>query len=256
MIKTPRIVMLAGEGDSTWIVANSIKAHWPLAAVIVEQPPSRWKLLARRARQVGWLDVLGQAMFMLFAVFQRKLARRRILSILEEHGLSAVQPKDVNIRKVISANSAEAQSMLRELSPDVVVVNGTRILTQATLDSCGTPFVNMHAGITPSYRGVHGAYWALADGRPDLCGVTVHLVNSGIDTGGILYQTTIEPGVADCFSTYPYLQLAAGMPLLMQAISDVSARQINIVTRNLPSSLRYHPTLLSYSLRRICNGVR
>ena len=45
-----------------------------------------------------------------------------------------------------------------------MVVNGTRILSRRMLESIDAVFLNMHVGITPKYRGVHGGYWALANG--------------------------------------------------------------------------------------------
>src|SRR5438093_9923670 len=45
-----------------------------------------------------------------------------------------------------------------------VVVNGTRIISEAVLTASDAVFINMHAGITPKYRGVHGGYWALYNG--------------------------------------------------------------------------------------------
>ena len=56
--------------------------------------------------------------------------------------------------------------------------------TSPLLEAVPAVFLNTLAGITPSYRGVHGAYWALVQRQPDACGVTVHLVDAGIDTGG------------------------------------------------------------------------
>ena len=60
------------------------------------------------------------------------------------------------------------------------------------LGSLGCPVVNVHAGITPRYRGVHGGYWALAERHPEWVGTTVHLVDPGIDTGAILAQATFD----------------------------------------------------------------
>ena len=74
------------------------------------------------------------------------------------------------------------------------------------------PVINIHAGVTPRYRGVHGGYWALREGRPGLAGSTVHLVDPGIDTGGILAQATFTAGDADSIATYPLLHLACGSP--------------------------------------------
>jgi hypothetical protein len=83
-----------------------------------------------------------------------------------------------------------------------------QILADAGLN---TTMINIHCGLTPKYRGVHGGYWALAQDDRAMCGVTIHLVSPGVDTGDILAQRTIEPTSADNFATYPHLQLAAAM---------------------------------------------
>ena len=110
----------------------------------------------------------------------------------------------------------------------VAVLDRTRVV-----DRVDAPFVNVHAGITPLYRGVHGGYWALASGDRGNCGVTVHLVDEGVDTGGILGQARVDPGPHDDFSTYPLLQLAAGLPLLLEVLPAVAAGQ----ARTLPPPL-------------------
>jgi folate-dependent phosphoribosylglycinamide formyltransferase PurN len=146
---------------------------------------------------------------------------------------------------------------LRVHEPDVVVINGTRVIGKRVLDCVEAPFINTHTGITPAYRGVHGAYWALAEGKPELAGVTVHYVDTGIDTGAVIAQALIHPGPEDNFHTYPTLQLAAGLPLLEEA---VLITQRNGVRTRKPltaaSRLYYHPGLTQYLTRRIRDGVR
>ena len=101
------------------------------------------------------------------------------------------------------------------------MVHGTRIIAARVLESAGCPVVNMHAGITLRYRGVHGGYWALAEQHPDWVGTTVHLVDPGIDTGGILAQTTFEVSGEDTIATYPDLHLVHGLPLLGAQVDKV-----------------------------------
>ena len=146
--------------------------------------------------------------------------------------------------------------MLRHLRADVVVLSGTRIISSAVLRGTRATFLNMHAGITPLYRGMHGAYWALVNGDVMNCGVTVHLVDDGIDTGGILEQARIVPTVHDTFATYPRLQLAVGLPLLKKAINDVRAGRAE--AKPSPpgeSRLWTHPTLLEYLVNSRRSGV-
>ena len=90
----------------------------------------------------------------------------------------------------------------------------------ALVISLAAPFINYHAGITPKYRGVHGGYWAKAEGDPGNFGITVHLIDKGIDTGEVLYQARLASTAEDNYSTFPYLQLVAALPLLERAADD------------------------------------
>jgi folate-dependent phosphoribosylglycinamide formyltransferase PurN len=165
---------------------------------------------------------------------------------------------DDRIVHVDSVNSADCIAELRRRSPTVVILSGTRIISAAVLDSLAAPFVNIHAGITPRYRGVHGAYWALAEGRPESAGVTVHLVDTGIDTGPILGQARIEPQPGDTFVTYPYLQIEAGLPLIVDAVGGALAGRIRTLESldATASTLRSHPGMVEYVTRRLRRGVR
>ena len=158
----------------------------------------------------------------------KKFSSGRIKVILSENSLNTNEVPLTAIKNVSSINSNEVKKMLQAIQPDVVIVNGTRIISKNILRSVTCPVINTHAGITPKYRGVHGGYWALAHNDKLNCGVTIHLVDQGIDTGSILYQDIIEISKIDNFITYPYLQIARAVPLLHKAISD--ALQNKLVT--------------------------
>jgi len=63
-------------------------------------------------------------------------------------------------------------------------------------------FINFHYGLLPKCRGPHPILWHLLNNDAE-CGVTVHKVDEGIDTGPVIMQEklTIEPG-----DTYGILQ--------------------------------------------------
>ena len=249
------VVLLAGDGDSTWIVANALRERFSIAAVILEEAPPAEEILRRRARKLGWLTVGGQVAFVLFARLTARFSRTRRDAILREHGLSRRRSSD-SVRRVESANSKRAIEMLQSLEPDVVVVNGTRILSPEVLACIEAPFINMHAGITPMYRGVHGCYWALAHRDPSHAGVTVHVVDSGVDTGGVIAQALVEPSASDSYHTYPFLQIAAGIPLLEQAIRDALEGHLRTIDVEGESRLHYQPTIWRYVVNRLRLGVR
>jgi methionyl-tRNA formyltransferase len=88
--------------------------------------------------------------------------------------------------------------------------------------------------------------------------MTVHLVDAGIDTGGILAQATFRPGPDDSYATYPLLHLAHGLPLLIDAVAAALdgrlARRPSIADG--PSRFRSHPTAWGHVWRRVARGVR
>jgi folate-dependent phosphoribosylglycinamide formyltransferase PurN len=105
---------------------------------------------------------------------------------------------------------------------------------------------------------VHGGYWALAEGRPDFVGTTVHLVDKGIDTGTIIAQAHFEVTKHDNFATYPYLHTAAGISILVPAVRAALAG--NIAFQEPPdtvgSRLRHHPSAWFYLKNRLLRGIR
>jgi methionyl-tRNA formyltransferase len=252
-----RVVLLATDGDSTRICYQALRTRFADVAVVLEQPISRWQLLRGRLRSAGIVSVAGQLLFMTLALpLLRHAGRARSAAICDAAGLNAGELPPA-AHRIGSVNTPAARDLLRALDPAVVVVNGTRIIGRQTLAAVQAPFINMHAGITPLYRGVHGGYWAMAEGRPELAGTTVHTVDVGIDTGAIIDQSRIEITPADNFATYPYLHIAAGVPMLLAAVDRALAG--NLQTKApppLPSRLRYHPTLWGYLSGRVTKGAR
>ena len=253
-----RVVLLAGPGDTTDIVANYLAARVPDLQVVQEQSPSRVAMARRRARRIGWPKVIGQVAFVSCALpVLRRSGRGRIARIVDEAGMDATPV--AGTYHVASVNDPSTMELLTTLQPSVVVVNGTRIISSAVLDGIRCPIINTHAGYTPRYRGVHGGYWALAEGNPELVGTTVHLVDPGIDTGGVLARRTFTPTGDDSIATYPYLHLAAGLPLVADAVEQVLSGGTLRPLEDDPameSKLYLHPTLWSYLRLRITRGVR
>jgi folate-dependent phosphoribosylglycinamide formyltransferase PurN len=242
--------LLAGRGRSTNILYHALARTLPDLEVVIEAPVPRGEFLRKRVRRLGYGTVAGQVLFEAFVRgFLAPRSRKRITSILRDAGLDDSPIPEAAVREVRSVNSPEARTVLTRLDPAVVVVNGTRIISIATLKCVDTPFINMHAGITPQYRGVHGGYWALVEGRPDLVGTTVHFVDPGIDTGAVIAQATFDVEPEDSFVSYPYLHIAAGIDALVGAVQQAlrgERSQSPPLWPDGPSVLRTHPTLWQY----------
>jgi phosphoribosylglycinamide formyltransferase 1 len=251
-----RIVLLAGDGLSTRVMYHGLREEFDIVEVVLERKPSAYKMLRYRARTLGVVQTLGQFGFILYSRLLVRASRSRAEQLLQRHGLSDEPIPEQAITQVDSANERSVARRLQKLAPQAVVVNGTRILSKKLLAAVNVPFINTHMGITPAYRGVHGGYWALASDDREHCGVTVHLVDPGVDTGGILYQALIAPEADDNFSTYPILQLAQGLSLMRDALRDVAVGGLNPRVSDGPSRQWYHPTLFGYWKTRLQRGVK
>lgn len=249
--------MLVGPDESSGFFYHRLKETFDIRKVILETPVAKKDFLKKRINRLGYWTVFGQILFQLIVVkMLRRSSKDRIQEICRFGGLSREKIADEVLIRVPSINSDECLSLLKEIKPDIVVVNGTRIISKKILNGIDAIFINTHSGITPKYRGVHGGYWALATGDRDNCGVSVHLVDPGIDTGGVLYQKNIKITGADNFVTYTYLQNVEGIKLMKKAISDAINGTIKVVVPNLESKLWYHPTIWQYLSNRIYKGIK
>lgn len=244
--------MLAGKGISTKILFHSLKNDYDIQAVILEDAVPAKEFLKKRIKKLGFWKVAGQILFQTsIAKILNITSEKRKKEILKKYNLDGSEIPAEKVIKISSVNDSQCVLLLRKINPEVVIVNGTRIISKNILESVTVKFINIHAGITPKYRNVHGAYWALVNNDSENCGVTVHEVDNGIDTGNIIYQKTIEVTTKDNFSTYPLLQLAEGIICLKKALADIFSANITFKKNNLESKMWHHPTFGQYLYHRI-----
>jgi folate-dependent phosphoribosylglycinamide formyltransferase PurN len=93
-------------------------------------------------------------------------------------------------------DSADAVTLIRALAPDLGIHAGAGLLRRPLIDAFRLGVLNAHMGVLPAYRGMNVAEWAALVGAP--VGCTVHLLDTGIDTGPIL--ATREVDIAGCGS--------------------------------------------------------
>lgn len=73
------------------------------------------------------------------------------------------------------------------LHPDLIVVVAFKILPPALLELPRIGSLNAHASLLPKYRGAAPIHHAILNGESET-GVTIFMLDRGIDTGGILLQ--------------------------------------------------------------------
>ena len=255
-----RILLLASRDDPAKdMVYNAINPLHEISLVILEKPVSKTNMIKRRVKKLGFIKVLGQLAFQTLVVKGlTALSKKRRNELLKTLQLDTTKIPAEKVKHADTVNDDVCIEYIRTFQPDLILVKGTRIISKKILECTNAPFINMHVGITPRYRGVHGAYWALANNDRQNAGTTIHYVDAGIDTGNVIAQQRIEISAKDNFVTYPLIQIAAGIELLKEVIPQVISgnKKTLAVTEKSGSRLWYHPTIWYYLRRRIFNGVK
>ncbi len=102
----------------------------------------------------------------------------------DKKGIPFYQPSD--------PNTPTFTSELIKLKPDLYLAVGYPIILKKEILSVPDLLaVNFHASLLPDYRGKHPVFWALRNGEK-WSGLTVHVMDRGIDSGDIIYQIKIR----------------------------------------------------------------
>ena len=90
---------------------------------------------------------------------------------------------------------------LKEHQIDLIVLAGyLRIIGKTLLEAYPKRIVNIHPSLLPSFPGLHGIEEAFHYGVK-ITGITIHYVDSGVDTGPIIFQTTTKIDTEDTVDT-------------------------------------------------------
>ena len=250
-----QIVVLTAGGVFAEVIINALAARYGSLAVIQENREPFFEIFRRWCRLRGVRRALGQAAFVPLQRLAALHARGRRAEILADAELDSTPNLTITRIKVSSVNSDACRTALQHLAPRVALVVGTRMIREPTLSCVNAAFINYHAGFNPRYRGQYGGYWALAQGDARHAGVTVHLVDAGVDTGAPLYSARFAPGERDSVATFHYLQVVVAVPLIMRAMEDALANRLAAQAVDGPSQQWFHPTAAEYLRNGLRRGV-
>lgn len=248
------LIALVGDAPHAWTMVNALRRRLGDFPVIVERGEPSSAFWARRKRKLGAATVYSMKAAQLAAKVTRPFSRGRIAALKSECDSTPVA--GVLRTDVESLNAEDALARIRRLAPRAVFVASTGMLRQPLLEACACPVVNYHSGVNPAYRGINGGYFALANGEPEHFGVTLHLVDLGVDTGPILASNCIPVAANDNMQTYMTLMAAKSQDLVVETMARVLAGEAKpLPPRALPSKQYYAPTFGQYLVNGIRRGV-
>ena len=123
------------------------------------------------------------------------MAPHRIRALISDNprAYALVRAEQLQIPSVVidygaGRRRAEARlaRLLDSLDPALVVLAGfMKVLRAEIVDRFPDRIVNLHPALLPSYPGLHAIERSFADPRERM-GITIHLVDAGVDTGPVL----------------------------------------------------------------------
>jgi folate-dependent phosphoribosylglycinamide formyltransferase PurN len=108
-------------------------------------------------------------------------------------GYDATETPLIGKLEAVGVEVSHERDKIKSIDSDVdlVISQGYRhILSKELLSQRDIPFINLHIAYLPYNRGAHPNFWAFMENTPH--GVTIHLIDEGIDTGPILYQKYVN----------------------------------------------------------------
>lgn len=167
-------------------------------------------------------------------------ARRQAVyrSILFPGDDSGRMPGGEKVVRIRSHNSVECRQLLNRLKPDIVVVYGTLVLGRKLIEAA-PPMLNLHTGLSPSYRGSDTIFWPLHNGETDMMGVTVHRLDPGIDSGPILARGRPQIAATDGEDEIFAKSVILGVALLCRAVVRVFEGTAHPVEQRLDQGREY-----------------
>ena len=151
-----------------------------------------------------------------------------------ELGLPVFQPDRVR--------DTEFLNIFREIAPDMVVLAAFgQILPWEIIVFPRFGCLNVHPSLLPRYRGAAPINWALINGDTKT-GVTIMLMDEGVDSGGILLQEEIGIDPADTFDDLHATLAPMGARLLVRAVQGIEEGTITPTPQD-PSLVTLAPRL-------------
>jgi methionyl-tRNA formyltransferase len=151
-------------------------------------------------------------------------ARPLVESLFFRNGRTPDLPPSVSIIVVEDINSARTEETLDQFQPDIVCVNGTRLIRGRLLSripELSLGMINLHTGLSPYSRGGNCNLFMLIEHHPELVGITIHHIDSGIDHGELIITDRPHMSPDDNFEMIDAKTFRLGNECMVKAVKQL-----------------------------------
>ena len=135
-----------------------------------------------------------------------------------DHGIPVMQPRKIK--------TPEGVEELKRYPADIYIVAAFgQILSREILDIPRFGCLNIHASLLPRYRGASPIQHVIIDGEKKT-GITIMQMDTGIDTGDMLYKKEIEIAPDDNYETLHDKLMLLGGEAIVEALALLEAGKL------------------------------
>lgn len=172
------ILIMTGNKLRHQYFALQLLKNFPNASLLVErQPDESWgahaknpsTLIRRHFNAFHEQEILS---FKKFVVSGETFIRSKTLFEVEDGRI----------------NDQDIIDKIKEIEPKILIVLSTSLLKDFFINTFPKKIINIHAGLSPYYRGSGTNVFPFYNGELEYVGMTIHYMDVGIDSGDIILQ--------------------------------------------------------------------
>lgn len=157
-------------------------------------------------------------------------------------------------------NHSKSLQILKTMKPDVIIFTGGGLLRPPLLEIPKLGVLNCHTGILPQYRGMDVVEWTAVEEKIKSIGfgVTLHFMNSGVDTGPILLKRIIDPKSGSTFESIRAELETAMVDVMIQGVRELQKGSLASVPQVLNDGRQYfvmHPRIKMAAKARLTRQI-
>lgn len=154
-----------------------------LAVVVNQSAAEAVKLFKKVRKRIGLIDAFLELISIIHKDYlTSKIKIWRGLPLIKEYNELCNE-----VFYCSDPNSRQAETELMNLRPNLILLGQSGIIKGNVIKIPKIGILNSHPGILPQYRGIDVVYWALYNNDIEGVGSTIHFVDSGVDTGQIIF---------------------------------------------------------------------
>ncbi len=166
---------------------NNLPPYAEVVATVVFDVSPFGKRESFRDKMKKTYDIFGLPFFVRYGlkfVTSKLDSRNNVRKTLADRNIPLIQIEG-------NINKDENLAKISAYKPDLLVsIAGNQIFKRKLLDVATHGCINLHTALLPKYRGLMPSFWVLKNGETHT-GVSVFLVDEGIDSGPILVQNKV-----------------------------------------------------------------